>query len=88
MISKEEILDLLYEFCKVRTYSSKEIYFKMAKSFGMNPSIGQEEEIIELIKKYKFSSKDLEFTITKIHDILSVGNTSDIFKINGDDDHY
>jgi hypothetical protein len=81
-IRKQILLDSLYTHCKCRSATSKEIYLKIQKDMAMVPPIELEKSALELIREYKLTGKNLEFTINKLYDIF-FPKTSEVTESTG-----
>lgn len=67
---KQAILDSLYNHCQTRTYTSKDVLSKLLNDVRVVPPTNSEEKLLDIIREYKNTGKNLEATIDMIYSIL------------------
>lgn len=77
MITFEKVLDALYENCRDRTLTSKQVFDKMVKKLDIIGTERVQEKAIEIIKPYKQTFKDLEKTSRELYNLLNNINKID-----------
>lgn len=72
---KQAILDSLYQHCQTRTYTSKEVLDKMLQDIKVYPDETAKAKLVDIIRDYKNTGKNLEATINFIYDVLYPADT-------------
>jgi len=75
-IKKQAILDSLYHHCQIRTHTSKDVYAKLLNDLKLVPPTNVTDKVLDVIREYKNTGKNLEATIDSLYSILYVTNTT------------
>jgi len=75
MVTKEKILDSLYGHCQVRSHTTKDVVTKILTDLNETARESVIEQLIEVVRPYKNSSKDLEKTVNSVYEILNNRNS-------------
>lgn len=67
---KENILNSLFNHCQTRIYTSMDVLSRMLHDLRLIPPTNTEDKLLEIIKEYKMTGKNLEYTIDIIYDLL------------------
>lgn len=72
MVTKESIIDNLYSICQDRTLHTKEVVSKLIENSKVTvvPSALDLEKLEEIVRPYKRTGKNLEYTVNEIYSIL------------------
>lgn len=67
---RQAILDSLYHHCQTRTYTSKEVLTNIMADIKIVLSTEQYENLLDVIREYKNTGKNLESTVNIIYDVF------------------
>jgi hypothetical protein len=77
MDKKQFILDSLFTHCKIRTYTSKEVLNRLLNDMNVQfldkfhkVADDKLDQVIEIIREYKNTGKNLETTVNLLYDII------------------
>jgi predicted nucleotide-binding protein (sugar kinase/HSP70/actin superfamily) len=73
---KQKILDSLYHHCQTRTYTSKDVLKKVLQDLNVFIPPEKEEKLLDVVRDYKNTGKNLELTIEAVYTVLYGNNTS------------
>lgn len=79
---RQAILDSLYNHCQTRTYTSKEVLDKMLQDIKVFPDDVGKSKLLDVIRDYKNTGKNLEATINSIYDVLYPATDAGTSKVN------
>lgn len=79
---KQAILDSLYRHCQTRTYTSKEVLDKLLGDIKVTVDEAAKVKLLDVVREYKNSGKNLESTINVIYDIFYPASTAGDGKVN------
>lgn len=71
---RQAILDSLYHHCQTRTYTSKDVLTKLLNDIRLVPPSNTEEKLVDIIRDYKNTGKNLEATIEALYAVLYPSN--------------
>lgn len=75
-IKKQAILDSLYHHCQTRTHTSKDVYSKLLDDLKLVPPTNVTDKVLDVIREYKNTGKNLEATIDAVYSLLYETKTS------------
>lgn len=67
---KQAILDSLYYHCQTRTYTSLDVLTKLLTDLKHVPPSNSQDKLLEIIREYKKTGKNLEATIDALYSVL------------------
>ena len=67
---KQAILDSLYYHCQTRTYTSLDVLTKLLTDLKHVPPSNSQDQLLEIIRTYKITGKNLEATIDALYSVL------------------
>ena len=68
--TKQAILDSLYHHCQTRNYTSLDVLFKLLTDLRHVPPSNSQDQLVEIIREYKITGKNLEATIDALYSVL------------------
>lgn len=84
---RQAILDSLYHHCQTRTYTSKEVLAKVLQDITSFPDENAKIKLLDIIREYKNTGKNLEATVNTIYDVLYPNRDDDTGKVNSWNPH-
>lgn len=67
---KEALLNSLYSICQTRSLTSKEVLTKLVIDVQVSIPSGKQDELLDIIRQYKNTGKNLEATVNSLYDIF------------------
>lgn len=67
---KDNILDSLYHHSQTRIFTSMDVLSRMLHDLRLIPATNTEDKLLEIIKEYKMTGKNLEYTVDVLYDLL------------------
>lgn len=67
---KEALLHSLYSICQDRSLTSREVLSKLVANIQIAMPKEKEDSLLEIIRNYKNTGKNLEFTVNSLYDIF------------------
>lgn len=68
---RQLLLDSLYTICQDRSLSSKEVLSKLIEKLNISiPTNVSQDKLLDLVRNYKNTGKNLEFTLNSLYDML------------------
>ena len=80
--TKQAILDSLYHHCQTRNYTSLDVLFKLLTDLRHVPPSNSQDQLVEIIREYKITGKNLEATINSMYDVLYPATDAGTSKVN------